>query len=94
MRATGPINQLTRQPLKGRKKHGGIRFGEMERDSIIAHGAAFLLHERLMNSSDRPPAVVCDRCGSILSATAKQLTQQEAATLKDRTPKSGSGSEW
>mgnify|MGYP000810402765 CR=1 FL=1 len=80
MRATGPINQLTRQPLKGRKKHGGIRLGEMERDSIIAHGAAFLLHERLLNSSDRHMAVVCDRCGSILSATAKQLTQQEAAS--------------
>ena len=88
MRATGPINQLTRQPLKGRKKHGGIRLGEMERDSIIAHGAAFLLHERLLNSSDRHMAVVGDRCGSILSATAKQLTQQEAATMKDRLPKS------
>ena len=91
MRATGPINQLTRQPLKGRKKHGGIRLGEMERDSIIAHGAAFLLHERLLNSSDRHRAVGCDRCGSILSATAKQLTQQEAATMKDRLPKSERG---
>ena len=91
MRATGPINQLTRQPLKGRKKHGGIRLGEMERASIIAHGAAFLLHERLLNSSDRHMTVVCDRCGSILSATAKQLTQQEAATMKDRLPKSERG---
>ena len=91
MRATGPINQLTRQPLKGRKKHGGIRLGEMERDSIIAHGAAFLLHERLLNSSDRHMAVVFDRCGSILSAPAKQLTQQEAATMKDRLPKSERG---
>lgn len=36
-------------------------------------------------------AVVCDRCGSILSATAKQLTQQEAATMKDRLPKSERG---
>lgn len=98
VRATGPINQLTRQPLKGRKRHGGIRcgevsdlngcYGQMERDSIIAHGAAFLLHERLMNSSDRHPAVICDKCGSILSATAKQMTQQEAATLKERVPKS------
>lgn len=61
---------------------------QMERDSIIAHGAAFLLHERLMNSSDRHPAVICDKCGSILSATAKQMTQQEAATLHDRIPKS------
>ena len=63
VRANGPINQLTRQPLKGRKRHGGIRFGEMERDSIIAHGASFLLHERLLNSSDRHLAVICDKCG-------------------------------
>ena len=41
-----------------------------------------------MDSSDRHPAVICDKCGSILSATAKQMTQQEAATLHDRIPKS------
>lgn len=67
VRATGPINQLTRQPVKGRKKHGGIRFGEMERDSLLAHGASFLLHDRLHNSSDRHLALVCRRCGSMLS---------------------------
>ena len=67
----------------------------MERDSIIAHGAAFLVHERLMNSSDRHPAVICDKCGSMLSATAKQMTQQEAATLKERMPRSRiDGVEW
>jgi DNA-directed RNA polymerase I subunit RPA2 len=66
-RATGPINELTRQPVKGRKKHGGIRFGEMERDSLLAHGAAFLLHDRLHNSSDRHIALVCKACGSMLS---------------------------
>ena len=60
----------------------------MERDSIIAHGASYLLHERLLNSSDRHPAVICDKCGSILSATAKQMTQQEAATMKNKVPKS------
>jgi DNA-directed RNA polymerase I subunit RPA2 len=67
VRATGPVNRLTRQPIKGRKVHGGIRFGEMERDSLIAHGASFLLHDRLMNCSDYHTALVCTHCGSMLS---------------------------
>jgi DNA-directed RNA polymerase I subunit RPA2 len=67
VRSTGPMNQLTRQPVKGRKKGGGIRFGEMERDSLLAHGAAFTLHDRLHNSSDRHTALVCRQCGSLLA---------------------------
>jgi len=81
VRATGPINQLTRQPVKGRKKHGGIRFGEMERDSLLAHGASFLLHDRLHNSSDRHLALVCRGCGSMVStfSTPAQATVKEMA---------------
>lgn len=67
VRSTGPINPLTRQPVKGRKRGGGIRFGEMERDALLAHGASFLLNDRLHNSSDRHVALVCKSCGSILS---------------------------
>ena len=67
VRATGPVNRITRQPIKGRKVHGGIRFGEMERDSLLGHGTAFLLHDRLMNSSDYSTGSVCMRCNSLLS---------------------------
>ena len=70
VRSTGTINVLTRQPIKGRKKHGGIRFGEMERDSFIAHGASFLLQDRLMNCSDKHTAYVCKSCGSLLGPTS------------------------
>ena len=51
--SAGAVMALTRQPVKGRKKHGGIRLGEMERDALLSHGVAFCLHDRLMNSSDQ-----------------------------------------
>lgn len=53
VRTTGAVDILTKQPIKGRKKGGGIRFGEMERDALLAHGTSFLLQDRLFNCSDR-----------------------------------------
>ena len=63
----GPVNALTKQPLKGRKRGGGIRLGEMERDSIISHGCAYLLHDRLFHCSDGEIRWMCKKCGSFLS---------------------------
>ncbi|KAL7410627.1 DNA-directed RNA polymerase i polypeptide 2 [Mrakia frigida] len=67
VRTTGPVDPLTRQPIKGRKRAGGIRFGEMERDALLAHGTSFLLQDRLMNCSDYSTAWVCRTCGSMIS---------------------------
>ncbi|EIE18403.1 beta and beta-prime subunits of DNA dependent RNA-polymerase, partial [Coccomyxa subellipsoidea C-169] len=67
VRSTGPVNALTHQPIKGRKFGGGIRFGEMERDALLAHGAAYLLHDRLHTSSDYAVMDACASCGSILT---------------------------
>ncbi|KAN0060699.1 hypothetical protein ACQY0O_007357 [Thecaphora frezii] len=67
VRTTGPVHQLTRQPIKGRKRAGGIRFGEMERDALLAHGTSYMLQDRLMNCSDYSTAYVCRTCGSLLS---------------------------
>lgn len=67
VRTVGPVDQITRQPVKGRKKGGGIRFGEMERDALLAHGTSYLLQDRLMNCSDYSTAWVCRTCGSMIS---------------------------
>ncbi|OAY72747.1 DNA-directed RNA polymerase I subunit 2 [Ananas comosus] len=72
VRSTGTVDQITRQPIGGRKRGGGIRFGEMERDAMLAHGAAYLLHDRLHSCSDYHIADVCSNCGSVLTATTIQ----------------------
>lgn len=67
VRTTGARDKVTNQPVGGRNIQGGIRFGEMERDALLAHGSSFLLHDRLFNCSDRSVAQVCVDCGSLLS---------------------------
>lgn len=53
VRSVGAVDHVTSQPVKGRKRGGGVRFGEMERDGLVSHGALYLLYDRLFNCSDQ-----------------------------------------
>lgn len=85
-RSTGPRSLLTRQPTEGRARHGGLRVGEMERDCMVGYGAANLVHERLLLSSDLFAADVCNVCGYLGYNGRCQFCKSSAAVSKVNIP--------
>ncbi|KAL5980968.1 hypothetical protein ACLOJK_028888 [Asimina triloba] len=72
-RNTGPVHPLTRQPVADRKRFGGVKFGEMERDCLLAHGAAANLYERLFMLSDFSQMFICQKCTRVANVIQRAV---------------------
>ncbi|XP_052164370.1 DNA-directed RNA polymerases IV and V subunit 2-like [Oryza glaberrima] len=85
-RNTGPVHPLTRQPVEDRRRYGGVKFGEMERDCLLAHGAAANLHERLFLLSDVSRLHVCRRCQRTAVVVSRAVAANGGGGRKVRGP--------
>ena len=66
-RGTGKVTSLTRQPTEGRRNGGGLRIGEMERDTLLSHGISMFLQESMMERSDKYAWAACKNCGTLVA---------------------------
>ena len=83
-RSIGPMVNLTRQPAEGRSRDGGLRFGEMERDAMISHGASRFTRGRLYDASDKYSVYTCKKCGMI-AAYNDEMHIHHCRTCDNRT---------
>jgi len=69
---SGPVEPITGQPVEGRRRCGGQRFGSMEIDAMVVHGASAALYSRIPRSSDYlPHTPVCQRCRAFAHEDAR-----------------------
>ena len=82
-RSIGPMVNLTRQPAEGRSRDGGLRFGEMEKDAMVSHGAARFTKGRMYDASDKYSVFVCKKCG-LISAYNNEIHIHHCKTCDNR----------
>jgi DNA-directed RNA polymerase II subunit RPB2 len=83
-RSIGPMVNLTRQPAEGRSRDGGLRFGEMEKDAMVSHGAAKFTRGRMYDASDKYSVHVCKNCG-LVAAYNNESNIHHCRTCDNRT---------
>jgi DNA-directed RNA polymerase beta subunit len=83
-RSIGPMVNLTRQPAEGRSRDGGLRFGEMEKDAMVSHGAARFTRGRMYDASDKYSVFICKKCG-IIASYNDQMHIHHCRTCDNRT---------
>lgn len=74
-RSRGPIAPLTRQPVEGRSKDGGLRIGEMERDACVSHGVSANVRESLFERSDPHVVHACRNCGLLCDSPGEHTSE-------------------
>ncbi|KAL6840837.1 hypothetical protein ACP4OV_029363 [Aristida adscensionis] len=72
-RNTGPVHPVTRQPVEDKKRYGGVKFGAMERDCLLGHGATANLHERLFRLSDFAQMHICRSCERVANVIMRPV---------------------
>ena len=80
-RAFGEMTNLLRQPVAGRSRAGALRFGNMELDAMLSHGASRFLKERLCEKSDMFAVSICRRCGTIISNECKGCKSRDGVRV-------------
>jgi len=83
-RSIGPMVNLTRQPAEGRSRDGGLRFGEMEKDAMVSHGAARFTRGRMYDTSDKYSVFTCKKCG-LIAAYNDEIHIHHCKTCDNRT---------
>jgi DNA-directed RNA polymerase II subunit RPB2 len=82
-RGTGPLQSLIRQPAAGRSNNGGLRIGEMERDSLLGHGLSGFMQESMMERSDKYEVNIDKTTGLISNEeTANDVSVQIPYAMK------------
>ena len=76
---------MSRQPISGRSKGGGLRFGEMEYDCLVAHGASKMITE-VSESSDMVEAPYCRECNIVTDIFDEKCKLCQSPTVRKRVP--------